>query len=179
MAEQKDRTKTGLLAGGGAALGAALAIMLARKTEAAPPTDEAVIKLLESIAESGVSIDTDTTDIIEVLNRIAVALGVTVLENPSDITSFRILVSAVNTPVHLPDREIPHGMELVVKALPTNRGLIYVANSRPEAMNINSCYQLLANEAIEYTIKNCNTVWLNATRAGEGVCCTVEQKGAG
>ena len=179
-----DKAKTGLLVGGSAALGTALVLLLSRKAEAKTPVgeislDEAAMLLLQSIAESGVAIDADTSEIINAINKLAAALGVSILKNPKEITSFRILVSAVNVPVQLPPREIPYDMHLVIKALPTNMGVVYTANSRPEALNINSCYQLLANEAIEYRIDNAETVWLNVTRAGEGVCCTVEQKGVG
>lgn len=184
MADEKDRAKTGLAAGAGGLIGAAIAILATRKAEAAPPAgevslDEAAMNLLLAIAESGEAIDDNTLETINAINRLAAALGVTVLENPSGITSFRVLVPVVNTPVQLPDREIPYGEHLVVKALPTNMGIIYTANSRPEAININSCYQLLANEAVEYKVKNADAVWVNVTIAGEGVCCTVEQKGAG
>lgn len=190
MAEN-DRAKTGLAAGGGAALGAAAAVLLARKVEAAPPEgevslDEAAMLLLRSIAESGVAIDDNTFKALAELaglrgsiDALAAALGVIVLQNPAEITSFRILVPVVNVPVQLPDREIPYGMEFVIKALPTNRGVIWVANSRHEALNINSVYQIIANEAIEYKIRNPHQLWLNTTRAGEGVVCTVEQKGRG
>lgn len=175
MAE--DKAKTGLAAGAGAALGAALGLLLGRKAEAAPPEgeirlDEAAMLLLQSIAQSGIA----TTGLLE---KIAASLGVTALENPPEITAFRVLVPVVNTPVQLPDRAIPYGKELVIKALPTNLGLIYVANSRHEAININSCYYIIANEAIEYEIKNCDQLWINATRAGEGVLCTAEYIGRG
>ena len=187
MAEGKDRAKTGLAAGAGGLIGAALAILATRKAvEAKPPEaemtvglGEAELLLLQALAESGESIDENTLELINAINNLATALGVSVLKNPSEIAAFRILVPAVNVPVQLPDREIPYGMELVVKALPTNMGLIYVANSRPEALNINSVYQLLANEAIEYEIENAQQLWVNVTRAGEGVVCTVEQKGRG
>lgn len=168
MADEK--AKTGLAAGAGGAIGAALAIMASRRAEAAPPIDEAVLKFLESIAESGVSID-------ENVEKILAALGIIVLKNPPEITCFRILVPVVNTPVQLPDREIPYDKELVIKAVPTNLGLIYVANSRAEALNLNSSYWLLANEAIEYKVENADRIWINATRAGEGVLCTSEWEG--
>ena len=178
-----DKAKTGLIVGGSAALGTALVLLLSRKAEAAPPPvgeitlDEAAMLLLQSIAESGVSIDADASEIKDAIDRLAAALGVSVLENPSEITAFVIRVAAVDIPVQLPDRGIPYDMSLVVKALNTNGGLIRVANSRPEALNVNSAYWLIGNEAIEYTIKNAGQLWVNATVAGEGVVCTVEQRG--
>lgn len=187
MADEK--TRAGLAAGAGGALGAALAIIAARK--AMPPEgvvtlDEAAMNLLLSIAESGEAIDDSTFKALAALagikgsiDALAAAMGVIVLQNPAEIACFRILVPVVNVPIQLPDRSIPYGMELVIKALPANRGTIWVANSRPEALNINSVYPLIANEAVEYKIRNSEQVWLNTTRAGEGVACTVEQVGRG
>lgn len=187
MADEKDRAKTGLAAGTGALIGAAAAILLARKAAAAPPgrqvsLDEAAMNLLLAIAQSGEAIDGNTFEalaklagISEAIDKLAAALGVTVLENPREISAFRVLVPVVNVPVQLPDRLIPYDKELVIKALPANLGVIWVANSRAEALNINSVYQIIANEAIEYTIKNAHQLWLNATRAGEGVVCTSEK----
>jgi len=180
-----DKAKTGLIVGGSAALGTALVLLLSRKAAAAPPPvgeitlDEAAMLLLQSIAQSGVSIDADASEIINAINRLAAALGVSVLQNPFEISSFVVRVAAVNVPVQLPGREIPYGKALVIKALNTNGGLIRVANSRPEALNVNSSYWLIGNEAIEYEIKNSEQLWINATVAGEGVVCTVEQKGRG
>jgi len=189
MADEK--TRTGLAAGAGGALGAALAILTTRKVEAKPPggeviLDEAAMNLLLSIAQSGEAIDDSTFKALAALaglkgsiDALAAGLGIIVLQNPAEIACFRILVPVINVPIQLPDRPIPYGMELVVKALPANRGTIWVANSRPEALNINSVYPLIANEAVEYKIRNSEQIWLNTTRAGEGVACTVEQIGRG
>ena len=189
MAE--DKTKTGWAAGAGALIGATAAILATRKVEAKPPEgeislDEAAMNLLLAMAQSGEAIDANTFEALtklaglsDSIDRLAAALGVTVLQNPAEITAFVIRVAAVNVPVQLPDREIPYGMEFVIKALNTNGGLIYVGNSRPEALNVNSSYWLVGNEAIEYKIRNAQQIWINANVAGEGVCCTVEQRGRG
>lgn len=184
-----DKGKTVLAVAGGGLIAATVALLASRRAEAKPPEgevslDEAAMNLLLAIAQSGEAIDdstfkalTELAGLSDSIDRLAAAFGVAVLENPKEITAFRILVPVVNTPVQLPDREIPYDMHLVVKALPTNMGVVWVANSRPEAMNINSVYQMLANEAIEYRIKNAKQLFINTTRAGEGVVCTVEQKG--
>lgn len=184
MAEKDNKAKTGLALAAGGGAGALIALALSKKAEAAPPVgevslDEAAMLLLQAIAESGESVDDNTIELINAINRLAAALGVAVLKNPPQITAFRILVPTVNVPIQLPDRQVPYDMEFVIKALPTNQGVIWVANSRSEALNINSVYQLIANEAIEYRIQNPHQLWLNATRAGEGVVCTVEQRPGG
>lgn len=97
--------------------------------------------------------------------------------NPESFTAFRALCAAANTPYRLPDRSIPYKMTLVVKALPTNGGVIYVAPSAADSVNVNSAYTLIANEAVELEIINANKVYIAATAAGEGVTCIVEQRG--
>jgi len=187
-----ETAKAGLAAAGGGALGAALALIATRKAAAAPPgegefsLDEAAMNLLLSIAQSGEAIDdstfkalTELAGLSDSIDRLAAAFGINVLQNPAEIACFRILVGTINVPIQLPDRSIPYGMFLVIKALPVNRGVIWVANSRPEAINVNSVYQLIANEFVEYRIRNSKQLWLNTTRAGEGVVCTVEQTGRG
>lgn len=186
-----DRAKTGLAAGAGGLIGAAAAILATRKAGAAPPVgevslDEAAMLLLRAIAQSGEAIDSNTFEALarlagvsDAIDRLAAALGISVLQNPQEITAFLILIPAANIPVQLPDRVIPYGVELVIKAIPTNGGIIYVGNSRAEAMNVNSSYWLIANEAIEYKIRNAQQLWVNTNVAGEGVICTVEQRGRG
>lgn len=161
-----DKAKTGLAAGAGGAFGAALALLATRpKPAEAAPGDEAVLLLLQAIAES--------------VAAIAAAMGVSALKNPNEIVCFRVLVPVINTPIQLPDYPIPFDTHIVIKAFPINRGVMYTANSRAEAMNPNSSYLLLANEAIEYKIERTGQLWVNASIAGEGVVCTVEQRRPG
>ena len=180
MADEK--AKTGLAAGAGGLIGAAAALLLARKAEAAPPPvgevtlDEAAMNLLLAIAESADSIDADTSEVFNAINRLAAALGVSVLGNPPEILNLRVFIPVVNQPIQLPNITIPYDMRLVIKAWPTNMGLIYIANSRPEALNINAVYPLLANELYWCKIKNMQQLWLNATRAGESAVVSVEQQ---
>lgn len=102
-----------------------------------------------------------------------------IFRNPKTFTAFRFTCIAANIAYVLPDREVPYKMSLVVKALPTNAGVIYVAPARADAANINSSYSLIANEAVELEIQNAKHVYISATVAGEGVTCIVEQRGGG
>ena len=180
-----DKAKTGLAVGTGALIGTAAAILFARKAEAKPPPegeislDEAAMNLLLAIATNSDDIDANTLETINAINRLAAALGVSVIKNPNAIAAFRVFVNVVNRAVQLPERDIPYDMELVIKAWPTNLGLMYVANSQPEATNINSSYPLIANEFVRYRIENSKQIWINASRAGESVVCTVEQRRGG
>lgn len=192
-----DRGKTAKTAAVGITAGALAALLLTRKVRAAvPPEGGAVVSLddptmqaLLGILEHIEALDIDVDDVIarlggvtNAINTLAASLGAKpfMLENPPSITAFRILTTAINVPVQLPDRSIPYDKELVIKALPTNRGTLFVAPSLAEALNMNSSYWLIGNEAIEYKIRNADHVWINAPPvigiAGEGVVCTVEQE---
>lgn len=188
MAE--DKKKAAAVAGVGITAGALLALLATRPKPAAAAPPEGVVSLddpamqaLISILGHAENIDADVDEVIDAINRIAAALGVAVPirpENPSDITAFRVLTTALTTPIQLPDRVVPYDKELVVKALHTNTGVILVAPSRTTALNINSSYWLIASEAIEYKIRNADHIYIcchpTLGIVGDGVVCTVEQE---
>lgn len=185
-----DKRKTAAAAGVGLTAGAILALLLAQRAEAAPPPsketvslDEPAMQALISILEHTENLDADSDELIAIATQIAAALGApTTLENPPDITAFRVLTTALDRPVQLPDRAVPYDMHLVIKAVHTNTGVIWVAPNQASAINPNSTYWLIANEAIEYEIRNADHIWINAPAflglgfAGDGVVCTVEQR---
>ncbi len=173
--------KTAVVAGVGITAAAAALLWASQKVEAKGPGgfDEAAMETLISILQHTENLDADTTTLINTLNQLAAAFGVGPLENPLDITAFTAYPPALITPVRLPYREVPWDKELVIKALHTNTGVILVAPSQAAARNINSSYWLIANEAIEYRIKNADHIWIGLHPAlgfaGDGVVCTVEQ----
>jgi len=183
-----DNARAGKAVGVSALIATATAILATRgKAQAAPngtpagkevSLDEAAMTLLLAIAQSG----EDATELLAALGQIIA--GIPPSEFPSvlpgivnlpEITAFRVIPIAANTATRLPDRTIPSGMELVIKAEHTNAGIIYVANSQPEATNPNSSYTLIANEAVEYKVNTPQHIWISSTVVGEGVVCTVEQ----
>lgn len=194
MADDKGKTAAKVVVG--ITSGALAALLLTRKVRAAAPAEGAVISLDDPTMQAllgilghieGLDIDVDAVidrlgGVTNAINTLAASLGVKpiMLENPSDITAFTVFTTAINAPVQLPDRAIPYDKELVIKALPTNRGTLFVAPNQAAALNPNSSYWIIGNEAIEYKIKNANHIWINAPPvigiAGEGVVCTVEQE---
>jgi len=142
-----DKGKTALTVGVGLTA-AALATLIAtsRRAKAAPAEGEMTVSLddpamqaLISILERAEALDLDLdevlrnlSDMADGLRGLAAALGVVTLENPQDITAFRVLTGALTTPVHLPDRVVPYDKELVIKALHTNMGVLLVAPDRAE-----------------------------------------------
>lgn len=98
-----------------------------------------------------------------------------IIPNADAIRSFVVPCPAAQTPYRLPECSVPDDMPLVVKAYPTNVGMIFVGESASAAVNPNQSYPLLPNEAIAYRIKNANAIYISAALAGDSVVCTVEQ----
>ena len=185
-----DKARTVAAAGVGVTAGAIAALLLSRKAQAAPGApgpvalDDAAMQALLGILLNAEQLNLDADNLINAINNLAAGLGVSApkLDNPVDITAFRILTTALDNPRVLPDRPVPYDMHLVVKATHINTGVIFVAPNRAAVLNPNSSYWLIANEAVEYKIKNANHIWINAPVfgglgiAGDGVVCTVEQR---
>jgi len=177
-----DKKAAAIGAGVGLTAGALAVLLSSRKVsaEGLVSLDESAMQALLSILQHSENIDGDTTELIATANRIATALGVpAVLENPSDITAFTVFTTA-NAPMRLPDRAVPYKMELVVKALHINTGVIMVAPSQAAARNPNGSYWLIASDHVEYEIRNANHIWIcphpTLGIIGDGVTCTVEQE---
>ena len=95
--------------------------------------------------------------------------------NADGIRSFVVPCPAANTAYRLPECSVPDDMPLVIKAYPTNAGMIFVGESASAAINPNQSYPLLPNEAVAYRVKNADAIYISANTAGDSVVCTVEQ----
>ena len=187
-----ETEKKAAVAAVGITAGALLAFLATRPKPAAAASAEGVVSLddpamqaLIGILEHAENIDSDIDQVVKAINTLAAAFGVEVplkLENPPDITAFRVLTTALATPIQLPYREIPYRKPLVITAIHTNTGVIMVARNQADARNINSTYWLIANGSIEYEIKNADHIWIcvhpTLGVVGDGVLCTVEQEAA-
>jgi len=137
--------------------------------------------LLEAI--KGLSLGGITTpelgklaDAINALVAMLGAPGAVALENPSQIASGQVLCAVIGQGYSLPGYDVPWDKQVVIKALPTNAGVIRVGNTRAAAVNPSTGYPLIANEGIGYKIKNTGHIWISATVAAEGIHWTVEQE---
>jgi hypothetical protein len=72
---------------------------------------------------------------------------------------------------------VPEGFLLVIKASPDNAigGRIYIAPDQAAAVNPNSSYPLVANEAIGYAINDAHDLWVSGDTPGDWVVFTVEK----
>jgi hypothetical protein len=200
MAEEKaEKGNKGVIAGLGITAAALAAVLLGtRGAGAAPPPgngtvvtpDAATTQALLALLEHSENIDLDMDQALSLIDALQQAVsnlavviqallgtgGTGALKNPTTVVAWRTTCPAVNTPVRLAARIVPYGMEFVIKALPTNAGVIQVASSSAAAQNPNDSYPLIANEAIMYKIYDTQNIWVCATTAGDGVACTVEQE---
>ena len=84
-----------------------------------------------------------------------------------------VTVSAVGTPVQLPDVSIPDGFAVTLVPKPGNAGLVYaqyVAGSTTTAR-----MPLDNGQPIAFPVKNLNVIYLDADNAGDGATWTVVQ----
>lgn len=74
---------------------------------------------------------------------------------------------------------IPDGVEVTIRALPTNTGTICLGSTSAKALNTATGYfrhtRLLAEQSIKTQVKNLNGLWIDATVNGEGVEVLIER----
>ena len=147
-------------------------------------TNVLLTKLIELQGGIVPEVPTWATDLVNAINslnaviaQLATALGVKpTLKNPEFIKAQQKVVPVAGTAVQMPSVLVPYDKEVVIKALRTNIGIIYVAPSKSDAEGHTSSYSLAPGEAVGYKIRNLNQVWVDASVSGEGVVWTVEQE---
>lgn len=96
--------------------------------------------------------------------------------NTNSFNAFTTNVVVSGTPVQLANNAVPPGIAIVVKARSTNTGTVTVGNSSANALNTATNNQrLLQNQSLELEVQNTNSIWVDATVAGEGVEVIFEQ----
>lgn len=94
--------------------------------------------------------------------------------NRADFNTGQTLVPVPGTAVQLPNITIPDGYALVIKALPTNAGRVYIGHTAADAQVPANAYSLGPNEHAELKITNANLAYLDAVVANDGVEILVE-----
>lgn len=94
--------------------------------------------------------------------------------NQADFNTGQTLVPVPGTAVQLPNIAIPDGFALVIKALPTNAGRVYIGHTAAAAQVPANAYSLGPNEHVELKLTNANLVYLNTAVANDGVEIVVE-----
>jgi len=112
--------------------------------------------------------------IISVLGFIAIQT-LTVKAGYPGLTTGQMLITAKGTPEQMSDLEIEDNLTIVIKAMTTNTGIVYVGDTSAKALNTNDDhFKLYSGESIELYISNASYIWLDA-ESGEGVEYIVEK----
>lgn len=102
-------------------------------------------------------------------------------ENVTRFITGQIICTTQNQGFQLPSFPIPKNKQLVVKALPSNVGWIYLSVTQGQSQSLDVAYMLVPNEGIGLFIKDSDRVWVNAPLApigalNDGVTFIVEQE---
>jgi hypothetical protein len=82
---------------------------------------------------------------------------------PTAVSSGRVVVSTAGTRVQLTTFSCK---SVVIKALPTNSGVIFVGNSTVASSN---GFVISASESVSLDIDNVNHVWIDSATNGDGI----------
>lgn len=95
---------------------------------------------------------------------------------PLSFITANVLQPSPGNPVQFPQIVIPYGYSLLIKAMHSNKGNVYLGNSQTNAkVSVGNAFPLLADQAWNISIQNANAVWFDTDNAGEGVSLAVEQ----
>ena len=92
------------------------------------------------------------------------------------ITAMRVQITALNTGHQLPNITVPDDFNLLLRGWPTNGGIIYLAGSERECVNVNTAWPILPNDMVWYRVKNAEAVWVSGTAVGDFIVLTVERR---
>lgn len=82
---------------------------------------------------------------------------------PTAVSNDKVIIATAGTRVQMPTFSCK---AVVIKALPTNSGLIYVGSSTVASTN---GFILSASESVSLDIDNTNHIWLDCSVSGDGV----------
>ena len=96
------------------------------------------------------------------------------VNTPAFLTS---TVAVAGTATQLPNQRIPDGIAVLIRALRTNTGIIKIGNSAANAQAAESGnnFTLLQGQSIALQVNNTQTLFIDASVAGEGVSIVLEQ----
>jgi len=108
-------------------------------------------------------------EIRDLLQSILVALGGEVLGNADAWNHEHCTVATPGEPRKLDPLAPLPGYDLVIRAMLTNSGSVYIGKSRNMVLDPAKRITLQPNEVTELKIKNADLVWLDAQISDEGV----------
>jgi hypothetical protein len=177
MAEKQEgyQALTALATGG---TFAALLYNILTKKPGTVPGENGVFHLDEEVMQILAGIAVTEQAILDEIKSLLIPGGVQGFPaNCRGFTTFQVPVPAALTPRQLPNFEIPEGFSLVVKSHPLNAvgTIMYVAESQPDVLNVNTAWPLLINESLGLAVTNSSALWVAASGVSV-LCCVVEQR---
>jgi len=117
-------------------------------------------------------------EIRDLLKEILASLGGA--ENAVDWDHDHCRIATPGEPKQLSPMLIPDGMDVVVRALPSNDGDVYVGKSKDLVKNTGKRIVLEKKDFTRMRVQNTNLIWVDAAIAGEGVdyWCEIKPRGA-
>lgn len=97
--------------------------------------------------------------------------------NPNTWQHDQKTITTPGTPVKLPGLIIPDGYALVVRAMKSNTGDVYLGNSKDNVQDSSKRITLAPDESTKLEVKKANVIWLDTDVAGEGVEFWSEKRG--
>jgi len=116
-------------------------------------------------------------EIRDLLQQILASLGGA--ENAVDWDHDHCRIATPGEPKQLSPMLIPDGMEVVVRALPGNTGVVYVGKSKDLVKNANKRIALEKKDHTRMRVQNTSLIWVDAEVGTEGVdyWCEIKPKG--
>ena len=143
---------------------------------------EAKLSLLTSLTGGAATLEDKVhvtnrllVDVFQVLAEIKLSLSGVGKINPSETASQQKLVTSAGTAEQLPYVKIPFDHKVLIKALSTNAGIVYLGNSKTEAEDTSMRFPLGVSETVEYEINDLSQLWLDAATSADGITWTVVQ----
>lgn len=127
------------------------------------------------------TIEVDLTPAIEILDKINVKAEeiykrLDALNNRAKWKNDHTLVETAGTAKQLPPHEVADGHAVVVMALPTNGGDVYIGESKTNAESDKKRIPRDAGAIVELYVKNTKSIWVDVENGGEGVVFWFEEK---
>lgn len=175
-----DTKRAAAAAAAGAVGGSLLALLLSKEVRAAPPgVDQQVWDMWLAMLEAQAELINSINTLIQTLGGAGV--GPDPFANMPRFVTGQVLCTVVNQGFQLPSFPIPKNKQLVVKALQSNVGWIYVGATQADSQNLVVAYLLVPGEAIGLFVQDSDCIWVMAPAPpigalNDGVNFLVEQE---
>lgn len=164
-----------ILAAGG--VGALAAALVSSRAQASSETGSQTLHLDDEAMAVLIGLLQSSQEVNDKLQAVEAALGLGPLKNPSGVIIDIIHPTQIGKALKLVSYDIPYDKKLLVKALPTNAGVIQLGYSKVSAESMGAYYPLVRNESVALKIARGDVLWI-CTMTGpltDGISMITEQ----